>query len=285
MKKFMASVLAAAMIMGAGTAISYTGADTAITANAATEGKYESLTYYNFEDYIEILSYENSVDVTALEIPAEIEGLPVTAIREGAFEGATALESVVVPKGITRISDRSFSNCTSLKSISLPSTLKIIGSNAFSNCISLEKIEIPNGTTELRNNAFSGCVSLRNVVINNGITELEQQAFEDCKITTLYLPKSVTSMYYDPFANGSVQEIYYAGSPEQWALIDGSDKEIFENTTLHFGAENFEGPLTPDVNRDGAVDASDASCILAYYAYTMTGGKGTIEEYVASLNS
>ncbi len=281
MKKIMASVLAAAMIMGAGTATTFTGADTVITANAATEGKYESLTYYNFEDYIEILSYENSVDVTTLEIPAEIEGLPVTVIGERAFEGATALESVVIPEGVTQLNNRCFSECTSLKSISLPSTLKKIGYASFSNCISLEKIEIPNGTTSLGSETFSGCVSLRNVVINNGITELEQQAFEDCKITTLYLPKSVTSMYYDPFANGSVQEIYYAGSPEQWALIDGSDKEIFENTTIHFGAENFEGPLTPDVNRDGAIDASDASYILAYYAYVQTGGTGTIEEFLA----
>ena len=42
-----------------------------------------------------------------------------------------------------------------------------------------------------------------------------------------------------------------------------------------------ETSLTPDVNCDGSIDASDASIILAYYAYTMTGGKGTIEEYLA----
>lgn len=281
MKKIMAGVLAAAMVMSAGTATTFTEADTVITANAATEGKYESLTYYNYEDHIEIQSYENSVDVTSLVIPAEIEGLPVTVIRERAFEGATTLESVVVPEGVTQLNNQCFSECTSLKSISLPSTLKKIGYGSFSNCISLEKIEIPKGTTSLGYEAFSGCVNLRNVIINNGITELEQWTFKDCKITTLYLPKSITSMYYDPFVDGSVQEIYYAGSPEQWALVDGSDKEIFENTTIHFGAENYEGPLTPDVNRDGTIDASDASIILAYYAYTMTGGTGTIEEFLA----
>ena len=45
MKKIMASVLAAAMIMGAGTATTFTGADMVITANAATEGTYEYLKY------------------------------------------------------------------------------------------------------------------------------------------------------------------------------------------------------------------------------------------------
>ncbi len=35
-----------------------------------------------------------------------------------------------------------------------------------------------------------------------------------------------------------------------------------------------------DVNRDGAVDASDASVILAYYAYSATGGTKTLIEYM-----
>ena len=35
-----------------------------------------------------------------------------------------------------------------------------------------------------------------------------------------------------------------------------------------------------DVNKDGSTDASDASSILGYYAYIATGGSGTIEEYL-----
>ena len=51
MKKIMASVLAAAMIMGAGTATTFTGADMVITANAATEGTYEYLKYTAYDTY------------------------------------------------------------------------------------------------------------------------------------------------------------------------------------------------------------------------------------------
>lgn len=279
MKKIMASVLTAAMIMGAGTATTFTGADTVITANAATEGKYESLTYYNYEDHIVIYSFDQSV--TTLEIPAEIEGLPVTVIGEGAFEGATALESVVIPEGVTTLSSSCFSKCSSLKEVSLPSTLKKIKYQAFYNCISLEEIEIPKGTTELEYNSFNGCANLRTVKINNGISMLEDWAFQKCNVNTLYLPKSVTIISSQSFLDGSVKEVYYAGSPEQWEIINESGRKIFENSTIHFGAENFEGPLTPDVNRDGAIDASDASIILAYYAFVQTGGKGTIEEFLA----
>lgn len=281
MKKIMAGALAAAIVMGAGTTTAFTGADMVITANAAIEGNgtYESLTYYAYDGKIEICDFDDSV--TSLVIPAEIEGLPVTAIRDSAFEGSTALESVVISEGISEIGAEAFEMCTSLKSVSLPSTLKSIDRAVFYNCISLEEIEIPKSVKEFEGSVFSGCANLRTVKINDGISKFYSWDFEKCNITTLYLPKSVTYIPSDAFLDGSVKEVYYAGSPEQWEIINESGREIFENSTIHFGAENFEGPLTPDVNRDGAIDASDASVILAYYAYTMTGGKGTIEEYLA----
>ena len=37
-----------------------------------------------------------------------------------------------------------------------------------------------------------------------------------------------------------------------------------------------------DVDGDGKYDSIDASIILAYYAYTSTGGTGTLEEYLNS---
>lgn len=279
MKKIMASVLAAAMIMGAGTATTFTGADTVITANAATEGTYEYLKYTAYDTYVAITGFDGTV--TEVEIPAEIDGLPVTVIGERAFENATSLESVVVPENVTTLSSKCFNKCTSLKSISLPSTLKTIKYQAFYNCISLESIEIPKGTTTLEHNVFNGCANLRTVIINNGVPELRVWTFQKCKIDKLYLAKSVTVIDADAFLDATVKEVYYAGSPEQWEIINENGRKLFENSTIHFGAENYESPLTPDVNRDGAIDASDASCILAYYAYVMTGGKGNIEEFMA----
>lgn len=279
MKKIMSTVLVAAMIMSAGATTAFTEANVAVATSTTTKGTYESLSYTKYDDHVEITDFDGSV--TDLEIPAEIEGLPVTIIGESAFESASALETVIVPEGVTTIGISAFYRCTSLKSISLPSTLKAIKFNAFASCISLEKIEIPEGTTTIADQAFMKCANLRTVIINNGATSLKKWTFRECNITTLYLPKSVVGMYSAPFDGGSVKEIYYAGSPEQWDVVEGSKEVIFKNTIIHYGAENFEGPLTPDVNRDGAVDASDASCILAYYAYTMTGGTGTIEEFLA----
>ena len=38
--------------------------------------------------------------------------------------------------------------------------------------------------------------------------------------------------------------------------------------------------LFGDVNFDGKIDANDASEILSYYAFVMSGGKQTMREYV-----
>ncbi|MBO5572017.1 MAG: hypothetical protein J5926_04790 [Ruminococcus sp.] len=37
-----------------------------------------------------------------------------------------------------------------------------------------------------------------------------------------------------------------------------------------------------DVNKDGKVDAVDASCILSYYTYTSVGGKGLISQFISN---
>ena len=125
---------------------------------------------------------------------------------------------------------------------------------------SLKNITISNSVKIIYNGTFYGCNSLENVIIPVSITEIEEDAFYNCT---------------------SLKDVYYAGSANQWNVLDEYARSEFENATIHFEAKEIPEPLTPDVNRDGAIDASDASCILAYYAYVMTGGKGTIEEFMA----
>lgn len=274
MKKIMAGALAAAMVMGAGTATTFTGADTVLTASAFE--KFGSLEYDVYEGYVRIHGFDNSV--SELEIPAEIEGAPVTIIRGSAFKGASLLESVVIPEGITEIGSEAFNGCTSLKNVSFPSTLKRIDGSAFNNCISLEEIEIPKGTTYVGDYAFEDCTNLRTVTINNGISSINM-TFPNCNLATLYIPKSVIDIHINAFMGGSVQDVYYEGSPEQWNAI--RNNKAVKDANIHYGAENLPVLRTADLNTDGVLDASDASIILAYYAYTMTGGTGTIEEYLA----
>ena len=73
---------------------------------------------------------------TELIIPASINGSPVVAIADNAFENS------------------------SLVSVSIPETLKSIGWFAFSGCSKLERIIIPKNVTEIGYSAFSNASKL-----------------------------------------------------------------------------------------------------------------------------
>lgn len=75
-------------------------------------------------------------DSLDLLIPAAVDGYPVTAIGDGAFEG------------------------TRIRSVSLPDTVKSVGWFAFRNCRSLAKAVCPQSVTSIGYEAFSGCKSL-----------------------------------------------------------------------------------------------------------------------------
>lgn len=316
MKKIMAGILAAAIVMGAGTATTFTGADTIITAEAATEGTYESLKYIAYDTHIAITGFDGTV--TEVEIPEKINKLPVTTIEKEAFYNATNLKKITIPEGVETIGISAFYNCSTLTEVNLPSTLKEIHYFAFQKCISLEEISLPDSITYLGHYAFAdcaemkkivfpkglsdisygvcnGCLSLEEVVIENGASKISYHAFRNCiALSKVYIPLSVTligaeSNNYNGADNSNsflnctaLKDVYYAGSANQWNVLDEYSRGEFANATIHFEAKEIPESLTPDVNFDGAIDASDASVILAYYAYVMTGGTGTIEEFVKS---
>lgn len=56
-----------------------------------------------------------------LTVPTSWNGLPVTSIRAGAFEGAEALEQILIQQNIRAIADGAFTGCEALKRIVLRS--------------------------------------------------------------------------------------------------------------------------------------------------------------------
>ncbi len=129
-----------------------------------------------------------------LEIPSMIEGLPVTAVGDDAFEGGL-WSGVTIPDGVVVVGDSAFRNCTNLASVTIPEGLTSIGNRAFEGCTSLASLTIPDGVTSIGSSAFEGCTSLTSLTIPDGVTSIGSSAFERCtSLTSLTIPEGLTSI-------------------------------------------------------------------------------------------
>ena len=75
---------------------------------------------------IKIIKEQTFQSCTNLETLTFAEGSKCTQIAERAF-GACAIESVILPEGMTTLGDWAFSDCNNLVSITIPSTMTTIG--------------------------------------------------------------------------------------------------------------------------------------------------------------
>jgi hypothetical protein len=142
---------------------------------------------------VTITSYTG--DATTINIPAQIQGLPVTAIGDYAFSSCSSLTSVTIPSSVTSIGYGAFLGCSSLTSIIIPSSITSIRNLAFAGCRSLTSVTIPSSVTSIGNEAFEDCSSLTSVIIPSSITSIGDSAFSSCSsLTSVTIPSSVTSI-------------------------------------------------------------------------------------------
>ena len=155
-------------------------------------------------DYIAIIDCNESV--TKIEIPAEIEDIPVVEIKSSAFNGCANLTSIIIPDSVTSIGDHAFYNCSSLTNITIPDSVTSIGDHAFHNCSGLTSITIPDSVTSIGDHAFYNCLtsitvsennkyfsSLNGVLFNKDKTDLITYPIGNER-TEYTIPDSVTSI-------------------------------------------------------------------------------------------
>ncbi len=140
-----------------------------------------------------------------LNIPAEYEGKPVTAIGARAFEGNNKIKSVVIPDSITRIEGSAFFTCEELLSVTISNNVEYIGPSAFSMCTKLTHFDLPDKLKVVEQGAFSNCYQLKTVVLHEGIERIENSAFAETPIFNIDIPKSVTYIHAKAFLLSGVQ--------------------------------------------------------------------------------
>jgi len=147
-----------------------------------------------------------------VNIPATIEGVPITGIAAGAFYGHNTLTSLTIPATVTEIEGDMFTG-TSLTNISFLGNVTI-GPNAFDSSNrawdSLTSVNIAGGV--IGDRAFQFCESLSNLTLGNGVTSIGQLAFIGDPISNLVIPASVTSISSGAFEGCAITNLMIPGS-------------------------------------------------------------------------
>ena len=195
--------------------------------------------YTTEEDHVILAKYEG--DEITVNIPADIEGLPVTKIGSGCFCFNDTIKNVVIPDSVTEIGDEAFYWCKGLKAMDIPDSVTKIGYNAFEQCFDLENISLSNSLTEIENGTFEGCTAIKSCVIPDSVFRIGDSAFAYCtSIQKIDIPKSVEVIEGAAFADcyelksvtipssvrsismyvfyecNNLTDVYYEGTEEQW---------------------------------------------------------------------
>ncbi len=202
-------------------------------------------------DWQAVLTYETNSDNTGiiitecddsasgiLEIPSQINGLPVISIGDEAFYRCSSLTSVIIPDTVTRIGVLGFSLCSitsvvigngvtdlelyafyycdKLTSISLPDSVVNIGPEAFRGCSAIVSITFGSGVKNIGMDAITLCASLTSINVsaeNQHFSSVDGVLFDKSKTTLVKypdkksesytVPNGVTSISYNAFAYSS----------------------------------------------------------------------------------
>jgi len=116
----------------------------------------------------------------------------VSTIPAGQFRDFSALQDIVISRGVTHIGESAFSDCADLFRVNLPDTLTIIDDSAFKNCDSISSISLPESITRIGVFSFQDCDGLTSLQVPGSLSVISDSAFESCDgLSSVTLGKGV----------------------------------------------------------------------------------------------
>lgn len=181
--------------------------------------KLQSVTFGGGMTYIPWGAFEYCSALESITIPSN-----VTIIKGNAFSGCTSLTGdIVLAEGATYIGSGAFTR-TKITSIKLPSTITSFAYNALTLNTDIKKVIVPSleqwcslinfsesysigggynatGLLHYANLYIAGHEDspIRDVVIPNGVKRISKNAFWNASITSVEIPSSVDSVYFEAF--------------------------------------------------------------------------------------
>ena len=160
----------------------------------ATEGTAEDFAFEITNGTVTILSYKGTNE--HLILPTEIDGMPVTAIADGAFAENVTLKTLIIPESITTIGTGILARCEALHSLQTP----LMGADKEST----QYLGYLFGAETHEDNARDIPASLKCLRLTGEWQSLPAYSLFDCNdLICLSLPKNVTVLEKFAIFNGA----------------------------------------------------------------------------------
>lgn len=225
-------------------------------------GEFSEIFDYDYVDGgIKIVEYIGEED--CVEIPEDIEGVPVTAIGDGAF-WRKKLRRITIPSGVTAIGYDAFYKCGEIEGVYLSDIAnwcKIAFDDEDANPLSMAKsvylkgkplvdLAIPNGVESVGDYAFWGCKGIKSVSVPKSLKRVGQCAFGGCDgLERIYI-EDVASWckieFSDPVANPLIyaKNLYLNGKLAEDLTIPDNVESIGEFAFFH--CDSLTGLTIPE---------------------------------------
>lgn len=256
-KRILASALALclAVPMTASIPEIYTSADDVVVSNVRFSGIYQ---YKDCGDHIEIMATSTTAE-GEIEVPAEIDGLPVTSIGEHGLAGLAKVTSIKLPDTVTTIGKQAFSYNTQLESINIPENVRIIPDEAFMNCMSLGNVEIPAKVMSIGVRAFYACRKITEINLPNSVESLGEMAFADCQgLAKINIPSRINKLEKAVFGNCFALESLVLSENVTFIAKDALPPKI-KNLTIKNSVCELEDGLYMYITKDCVIIAPAGS--------------------------
>lgn len=207
------------------------------TANAEEKKYGEWLSYEVNEDGsgVTIIQCDSSAAVDIV-IPEEIDGLPVTAIGDYAFQRCSSITGITIPPSIKKVGSVAFSRSYALKGVyitDLEKWMEIdfadVGSNPtrlagklYLDGELITDLEIPEGTAYIKKWTFYGCTDIKKITIPESVKSIINSAFGNCTgVESVTIPKGVISIDGNPFVGCGSLNIDVDKDNPNYCSVDG----------------------------------------------------------------